>query len=364
MDFKESCFQIIKNHNCPLYQNADEFKVAGRSVSLMGKPACLTLMSDITAALVSVQGGQAQKNLNSPLTFNCSGYQSGCPGTIRMQYQLSPAPVAEPAPKIDREMAALAEELTNFSIFKTLRDTELKEIIPYFKIREFKKGQIILRKGDRGENLFVILNGEVEIIGDYGVAIAKLGRGEIFGEMSLLTGNPVSTKVKVIENTKTLSMSGNYFRMVLNRFSPLQMYFTRLLARRLAQSNIERSRQIASGMSGNLSEISATELMQALNMTQKTGVLTLNFPKGDAQIFVRGGDIIHAEFQETKGETAFFEILTQKRGNFKFNPGLPPNEMNAPKMADFMYLMMEAMNRIDEASSPGQTTDADTDAGL
>jgi len=361
MDFKESNFQIIKNHNCPLYQNGDEFKVAGRCVSLMGKPVCLTLMSDITAALVTAHGKQTAKNPNPPQTFNCSGYPTGCPGTIRLQYLLSTAPSADAAPEIDQEMAALAEELTNFSIFKALHDNELKEIIPYFKIREFKKGQIILRKGDRGENLFVILNGEVEIIGDYGVAIAKLGRGEIFGEMSLLTGNPVSTKVKVVENTKTICMSGNYFRMVLNRFSPLQMYFTRLLARRLAQSNIERSRQISSGMPGNLSEISTTELVQALNMTQKTGVLTLNFPKGDAQIFVRSGDIILSEFLEMKGEPAFFEILKQKRGNFKFKPGLPPAEMNAPKMADFMYLMMEAMNRIDEASCPSDKTDTGTD---
>lgn len=361
MDFKESSFQIIKNHNCPFYQNNDEFKVVGRSVSLMGKPACLTLMSDITAALVNAQSQQTEKNANPPLTFNCSGYQSGCSGTIRLQYLLSTAPTADAAPEIDRKMAALAEELNNFSIFKTLRENELKEIIPYFKIREFKKGQIILRKGDRGETLFVILSGEVEIIGDYGVTIAKLGRGEIFGEMSLLTGNPVSTKVKVVENTRTISMSGNYFRMVLNRFSPLQMYFTRLLARRLAQSNIERSRQISSGMSGNLSEISATELMQALNMTQKSGILTLNFPKGDAHILVRGGDIINAEFQEMKGEAAFFEILMQKRGNFKFKPGLPPTEMDTPKMADFMYLMMEAMNRIDEASAPTDGTGDDLD---
>ena len=179
--------------------------------------------------------------------------------------------------------------------------------------------------------------------------------------MSLLTGNPVSTKVKATEDVNTMSMSGNSFRLVLNRFSPLQMYFTRLLARRLAQSNIERSRQIASGMSGNLSEISATELLQALNMTQKSGVLTLNFPKGDARIFIRGGDVIHAEIQDLRGEAAFFGILMQKRGNFKFKPGLPPAEAETPKIGEFMYLMMEAMNRLDEAAASGDAADPGLD---
>ncbi len=360
MNFKECSFQIIKNHNCPLYQNGDEFKVVGRSISLMGKPTCLTLMSDVAAALVNCQGMQTINNPGgAEHIFNCSGYQTSCPGTIRLTYLQTEKPVVDSIPKIESELQSIARDLNNFSIFKTLRDHEVDEIIPYFKIKEFKKGQIILRKGDRGENLFVLLSGEVEIIGDYGIPITKLGRGEIFGEMSLLTGNPVSTKVKVVEDTKTMCMSANYFRMILTRFSPLQMYFTRLLARRLAHSNIERSKQFSSGMSGNLSEITATELLQALNMTQKTGVLKLNLPKGDARISIWEGNIVHAEFIGMTGEDAFFGIVKQKRGNFKFEPGLPPNEMNAPKIADFMYLLMEAMNRLDEESSPSGDSEMD-----
>lgn len=360
MDFKESSFKIIKNHNCPLYQNGEEFKVLGRSIALSGKPACLTLMSDVMEALINCQGIQTViQSAPAEHIFNCSGYKTGCPGTIRIKYEKIQKTATPAAPQIDTELSAMSEELNNFSIFKTLSDHEVEEIVSYFKIKEFKKGQIILRKGDRGENLFIILSGEVEIIGDYGIPIAKLGRGEIFGEMSLLTGNPVSTKVKVVEDTKTMCMSGNYFRMILSRFSPLQMYFTRLLARRLAKSNIEKSKQFSSGMSGNLSEITSTELLQALNMTQKTGVLKLNFPKGDARISILEGNVVHAAFLEMTGEDAFFEIVKQKRGNFKFKPGLPPNEMNAEKIADFMYLIMEAMNRFDEETYQPDDSEAD-----
>ena len=109
-------------------------------------------------------------------------------------------------------------------------------------------------------------------------------------------------------------------------------------------------------MSGNLSEISITELLQALNMTQKTGVLTLNSAKGASRIALREGNIVHAEFKGMTGKETFFEIVKQKRGNFKFKPGLPPNEMNASKIADFMYLMMEAMNRIDEESCKSENS--------
>lgn len=351
MNFKESSFKIIKNYNCPLYQNGDEFKVTGRTASMLGRATCLTLMGDITAALVTCQGTlTVNSSKKKEHIFNCSGSQTDCPGTVQLQYHETTQSEIASTSRIDSELTAMAEELNNFSIFKTLSEHEVKEIVSFFKIQNYKKGQIILRKGDRGDKLFVILAGEVDIIGDYGITIAKLGRGEIFGEMSLLTGNPVSTKVQVVEDTKTMCMSGSYFRLVLSRFSPLQMYFTRLLVRRLAKSNIERSKQISSGMSGNLSEITTTELLQALNMTQKTGVLKLNSPKGDSHISLREGNVVYAEYKDMTGEDAFFEIVQQKRGTFKFKPGLPPNEMNAEKLADFMYLMMEAMNRIDEAA--------------
>ena len=345
MNSKESRVEIIKNNNCPLYQTGDEFRIVGRSISLMGKSACLTLMSDVTIALAACPNEQEQ-------TFNCSGDRTGCAGTIRLRR----LPGKEPGigEKIKAPLLDSVQELNNFSIFKTLKDNEVTEIVSYFKVQDFKPGQIILRKGDRGEKLFIILSGGVEIIGDYGTSIAILGKGEIFGEMSLLTGNPVSTKVRVLEDTKAMYISASHFRMIINRYSPLQMYFARLLVQRLAKSNIERSKQVSSGMAGNLSEITTTELLQALNLSQKTGSLTLNFPKGEARISLREGDIIHAEFRDRIGEEAFFEIIKEKRGKFQFKPILSTQEITAPKIGEFMYLMMEAMNRIDDAADPDE----------
>ncbi|MFZ2630924.1 MAG: cyclic nucleotide-binding domain-containing protein [Desulfosalsimonadaceae bacterium] len=344
MDFKESRFEVVNNNNCPVYQAGDEFKILGRTLSLMGKPACLTLMSDVTTAL------SASPQKREQTTFTCSGSRTGCAGTIRLRCLTGKEPGT--GEKIKAPLLDNVQELNNFSIFKTLKDNEVAEIVTYFKIQEFKTGQIILRKGDRGEKLFIVLSGSVEIIGDYGTPIAVLGKGEIFGEMSLLTGNPVSTKVRVLEDTKTMVISASHFRMILNRYSPLQMYFARLLVQRLAKSNIERSKQVSSGMAGNLSEITTTELLQALNMSQKTGALTLSFPKGEARISLREGDIIHAEFRDRIGEEAFFEIIKEKRGKFQFKPILTTQEITAPKIGEFMYLMMEAMNRIDDAASP------------
>jgi len=350
MNFKESSFIIIKNHNCPLYENGNEFNVLERSISIGGKPACLTLMSDLTEALLACQGVQATGDEEKDHIFNCSGYKTGCVGTIRLRYEKMVLSFDEPGDQSNTGISQIAKELQNFSIFKTLDVSSIQEIVSYFQVQTFKKGTVLLRKGDRGEKLYIILSGSVDVVGDYGVVIATLGYGEVFGEMSLLTGNPISSKVKVTEDTKIMSMNSNYFRMILNRYSPLQAYFSRLLVKRLAISNVERSKQFASGMAGNLSEISPTELLQALNITCKTGILHLNLMKGTGLIGIRDGEIIRSTYQDLSGEDAFFEILMQKRGNFKFEPGLPPEDIAATVLADFMYLLMEGQNRIDESA--------------
>lgn len=345
MNFKQSRVEVIKNNNCPLYQTGDEFTIAGRAMSFMGKSVCLTMVHDVTAALTALQkNGSPGAADKTGQVIHCTGARTGCQGAISLRR------IAEPDPKAPASLPDHLQELSNFSIFKTLKDHEVAEIASFLKTQEFKANQILLRKGDRGEKLFIILSGGVEIIGDYGTSIAVLGKGEIFGEMSLLTGSPVSTKVKTTEDTRAMVISAGHFRMILNRYPALQMYFARLLVQRLAKSNMERSKQVSSGMAGSLSEIGATELLQALNLTQKTGTLVFTFPKGDAKLSLREGDVIHAEFKDLTGETAFFAIMKEKRGKFQFKPVLATQEITAPKIGEFMYLMMEAMNQIDEAA--------------
>ncbi len=351
MFLSESSFTIIANKNCPLYNLGDEFMLTGRTLSLQGKPAGLTMMDDVMYNIETFRNINAlKKNRDNTHLFNCSGGSTGCPGKIRIKYQNEQSPSSDSQKNRDRHIAAIASELKSFSIFKTLSKSEIKNIVSEFRIRLFPKDEVILRKGEPGVKLFIILSGKVDVIGDYGTTIATLERGDVFGEMSLLSGNPVSMKVRVESDAKIMYVHGNYFRMILNRYPSLQMYFVQLLAQRLAKSNEERSRQIASGMAGNLSEITPTELLQTLNMTQKTGVLNLHMSNGKARISLRDGDLIRVEYNKLTGEDAFFEILKQIRGSFKFKPGLPAEEMDAPELGDFMFLLMEGLNRMDEES--------------
>ncbi len=343
-------FIIIVNNKCPLYKLGDEFRLSGRSLSLMGKSTCMTLMDDIRLMLALYNNAEKRKSGEDDFIqlFNCNGKKTGCDGVIRLRCQREKRLDAASIAKREREYAAVAKELKHFPIFRKLSETQIKDIVSYFRFKQFAQNQIILNKNDPGVKLYIILSGNVEVLGDFGMSIASLVRGDVFGEMSLLTGNPVSSTVRAVEKSRIMYVNGNYFRVILNRFPVLQMYFAQLLVERLAKSNNERARQFSSGMAGSLTEITPAELIQTLNTTQKTGVLHLNLSRGNARVSVREGEIVKVLYGSLAGEPAFFAVLKEDSGSFKFEPGLANSEMNAEKIGNFMYLLMEGLNRIDE----------------
>jgi CRP/FNR family cyclic AMP-dependent transcriptional regulator len=191
----------------------------------------------------------------------------------------------------------------------------------------------------------------VDVVDEDGISITRLRNGEVFGEMSLISGEPVGATIKVLEPTTVLYIRGQDFLKVLNRFPSLQMYFARLLSRRLTQSNILISKEFSSGMTGTLAQMPPVELFQTLNYNQKTGILKMNLPEGPALFAFRGGDIVKAEYGSDKGKSAFFSILGEKEGRFHFVPGLPDQDMALPELGMFMELLMEGLRKLDEITS-------------
>jgi len=125
-----------------------------------------------------------------------------------------------------------------------------------------------------------------------------------------------------------------------------------MMAERLSRSNTIRATDLSSGMIGKLSEISAEALFQTLNMNSKTGILTINeLPGGTAIFTFRLGSLIEAKYNNLEDEEAFYEILKEKNGRFRFTPGIPPEDFEKAEIGYFMKLLMEGMRRVDEANN-------------
>lgn len=345
MASSEIILTLVQNDGCPLYGEKDEFFLVGRVLYIPGgKPTCTTLVADILRAYLEAQKGGGGR------IFDCSGPKTGCAGAVQVEWEGAQKDIPQASDDDSRgEITAL---LKGFEIFKDLETPHLAYLANYLKLKKFPKDGVILKKGDPGDRLYIIISGGVAVE-EGGVRIAALEKGEVFGEMSLLSGDPVAAGVRAMETTWVLYVRGAHFRRMLTRFPALNEYFARLLSRRLTRTNREFESDAASAMTGQLSEISPAELLQTLHQNQKTGVLTLDADGEAAVLAFREGDPIRALLGDFHGKEAFYEVLKARKGRFKFTPGLDVEDMEMDPMGDFMWLIMEGLNRIDEERAEG-----------
>ncbi|MEW6076421.1 MAG: DUF4388 domain-containing protein [Thermodesulfobacteriota bacterium] len=346
MSMIEAFFHVIEETNCPIYEEKDEFKFFGNALHLPnGKPMCTILVDDIKARID--EGEEVLSGGEDSGTFFCSG----CTGKIRLQYEKGTEYVFEIEDPHENAKENIAKLLSTFSFFKTLKKHEVRYLIPFIRHKQFNKGDIIIQKGQPGKNLFVILAGMVEVLGNNDINIAFLGKGEIMGEMSLISGDAAGATIKAVEPTKVIFLNSRNFRRLLRKFPTLQMYFATLLSKRLSKTNTARSDELESGMSGNLTEMPPSELLQALNMNRKTGVLTFGLEGNrTAAITFKEGELVRAKHGNLVDKEAFWEVLRERKGRFKFVPGLPPEEESKSEIGQFMWLLMEGLSRMDEES--------------
>ena len=99
-------------------------------------------------------------------------------------------------------------------------------------------GQIIYREGDPGDAVFIIQDGQVEVLRDINgenVRLAVLRKGAIFGEMGVLRDKPRSTTTRAIDAIALVKISKESFLSTFRRDSPLALPLLRMLCDRLSQ---------------------------------------------------------------------------------------------------------------------------------
>lgn len=258
----------------------------------------------------------------------------------------------EKEPSHDKSIKQLAEHLSSYLMFQSLEDRDIRAIASRLKLKEYQPGEIIIQKGEPGKKLFIIMSGKVEVVDDQSVVLDSMEKEDVFGEMSLISGDPVNATIRVVERARVLYLDGKSFINMLAQYPPLQMFFARLLSRRLAnrikKADLSKAQLLESGLVGNLGETSIAELIQMLNMGQKTGLLSFYFTADKAFIAFNNGGLVHAQYGTETGKEAFFKILLEKDGRFVYRSDIPKEYAEKPEIGHFMRLLMEGMSLIDE----------------
>ena len=108
-------------------------------------------------------------------------------------------------------------------------------------------GDYFFREGEAGENAYLIMAGEVEVIrkiGDQEVVIAQVGEGGIVGEMSLVDAKPRSASARAISETEVIVISMDDMKMRLERlakFDPILRELMGIFVQRMRNNELHPS---------------------------------------------------------------------------------------------------------------------------
>jgi NTE family protein len=106
-------------------------------------------------------------------------------------------------------------------------------IAELFREISLPSGAVLFQEGDVGAALYVIVSGELEVVAS-GRPVARLGPGELVGEMALLTGAPRSATVVVTRDVHLLVLEVAAYRRLLEIHPRLYEQMAAILSRRLA----------------------------------------------------------------------------------------------------------------------------------
>jgi CRP/FNR family transcriptional regulator, cyclic AMP receptor protein len=122
------------------------------------------------------------------------------------------------------------------AVFSNLPEQSLAGVAGALEEKEVMAGQEIIREGDFGDRLYVVVNGEYEVLkGDQ--VIAKVGERSVFGEMAVLDPEIRSATVRATQDGLLLSLDHYTLEELMDGNVDLCHGFLKMLCGRLRDAN-------------------------------------------------------------------------------------------------------------------------------
>lgn len=231
-------------------------------------------------------------------------------------------------------MIQIGKILKKVPIFRMLGKESIDFIVERLKFKTFSKSEAICKTGDPGEEMYIIISGETDIIiGEPGQeqVVATLKSGDYFGEMALLTGEPRSASVIATQSCETFVLYKNDFDVILEKYPSISLSMGKIVSKRLretlskaaqAQNENKPSAKIENtGPKGTLKEMPLIDLISFCEANSLTGKMHLDngeklgefsFERGQLQKVSLGGVKEDEALDTMLGwDNAKFEITVQ-----------------------------------------------------
>jgi CPA1 family monovalent cation:H+ antiporter len=128
--------------------------------------------------------------------------------------------------------------IRRFDMFAGLGEAELRALARLFRPRLLVPEEKVIRRGERGHAMFFISSGAVEVV--LPNRRVRLGSGDFFGEMALLSGQRRQADVVALGYCQVLVLNAADFRRFLRRYPEAKAEIART-ARARARANREKA---------------------------------------------------------------------------------------------------------------------------
>jgi len=128
-------------------------------------------------------------------------------------------------------------------LFADLRPAQARIVVLMGDLRHFAPGETIVRRGEIGEEMYVMIGGRTEVFVGDGAGrqrINELKRGDVFGEMGLVRHAERTADVVAAGDVDVLALDEHFLRRIKNRYpriaSQVFLNLTRLLSDHLQRT--------------------------------------------------------------------------------------------------------------------------------
>lgn len=154
----------------------------------------------------------------------------------RQDITLTRLRTAEAEPALDRVAV-----LRHVALFKPLGDADIARLAESLNELHLPAGSPAVCEGEAGASLFVVVEGLMRVTqGPHGTVLATLQPGAVFGEMSLLTGEPRSATVTAETDATLFEVTREHLRPILTRAPELAAGLSAILAERQEANALRR----------------------------------------------------------------------------------------------------------------------------
>lgn len=318
--------QAIQLSECPLHRTGDRLLVRPPAIHHAGSGCCLVPFLKLRTLLREGKEGDV------PCAWG------DCKGVWRATREES-----DDEPGWDP--ATLENDLESRPFLLQLPQAVALALVNAGERCDFPSGAVVLQDGQVNNSLFIVVQGSLEVI-EGEMRVSTIQRGECFGELSILTRQPVSNSVRAATPSTLISVPRDRFHELLQRFGSLGTLLNRLLARRLRASNQQLENILRPGIWGNLEVFPFLSVVQSILAGSMTGLLTITRARGRAIFGFDKGRLRHGQVGSIAGEDALLEIFRWNTGIFRFQDEPMQLEQNIP--GETMATLLDALRRFDE----------------